>query len=63
MPYLKFQIPNLKSQIISESHIPITAPHPSPSPRGGEGGGEGVLNFVHWELFGIWCLGFGAYAG
>jgi len=34
MPYLKFQIPNLKSQIISESHIPITAPHPHPLPEG-----------------------------
>ncbi len=21
----------------------------------------GILNFGHWNLFGIWCLEFGAY--
>ncbi len=20
-----------------------------------------VLNLIHWDLFGAWCLGFGAY--
>jgi hypothetical protein len=28
------------------------------SPRG-EGKGESILNFGHWNLFEIWCLGFG----
>ena len=29
------------------------------SPRG-EGGGEGVFDLGDWNLFEIWCLGFGA---
>ncbi len=36
-------------------------PAPFPSPHRGEGGGEGVSNLDDWNLFEIWCLGFGAY--
>jgi len=39
----------------------MTAPHPSPLPSGGDGGGEGVLNLGDWNLFEIWCLQFGAF--
>jgi hypothetical protein len=41
----------------------MTAPHPSPLPTGEREGvrGFGILNFGHWDLSGIWCLGFGAY--
>ena len=35
-------------------------PSPHPSPQWGEGWGEGGLNLVHWNLFVIWCLEFGA---
>ncbi len=46
----KFQIPNLKFQINSKLQFQMS---------------QKVLfrisNFGHWELFGIWCLAFGAF--
>jgi hypothetical protein len=55
----KFQFSNPKSKINSKHQYPMT-PSPHPSPQWGEGWGEGVLNLVHWNLFVIWCLEFGA---
>jgi len=44
-----FQIPNNNFQIPNKLQIPI-----SNDPR------DFVLNLGHWDLFGVWCLGFGA---
>jgi hypothetical protein len=54
MTFLKSQIPNPKSQIISKLQFPITKTVLF-----------GISNFDYWSLFGIWCLpvgrGFGAF--
>jgi len=41
----------------------MTAPHPSPLPTGEREGvrGFGISKLDHWDLYGIWLLGFGAY--
>ncbi len=50
-PDWSFQIPNSKFQITNKFQSPI-----SNDPN------SFVLDFGHWCLFGIWCLGFGAYS-
>jgi hypothetical protein len=50
MTLSKFQITNFKSQISSKSQFQMT-----------ETNFFEISNLSHWNLFVIWCLGFGAY--
>jgi hypothetical protein len=49
----KFQAPNPKSQTNFKFQNEMT------QTRGVDG--LGFLDFGYWNLFGAWCLGFGAY--
>jgi hypothetical protein len=59
-PFIPVHRTGFSGVILINSHLQsqMTAPHPSPLPRGERDGVRGfvILNLIIWNLFVIWCL-------